>query len=136
MTAAESTELIGAYSNAPREVAGPAIWWPDGLKTLTPAPAGVTGAEKTNSTTWGRVGMTASGGGPDWISWAWAKAIWGRSAAAMAMPAIASRRDRLRSRREPRPRSAAAALRPDSRASGGRAEAPGPRPWGTEGPSP
>jgi len=33
--------------------------------------------------------MIASGGGPDWMSWAWAKAICGSSAAAMAMPAIA-----------------------------------------------
>src|SRR5260370_28796321 len=98
MNVPESTELIGAYSNAPREVAGPAIWWPDGLKTLMPAPAGVTGSEKTNSTTWGRVGMTASGGGPDWISWAWANAISGRGAAALAMPALASRRERLRRR--------------------------------------
>src|SRR5712692_2368306 len=106
-------------------MAGPAIWWPDGLKTLMPAPAGETGSLKTNSTTGGSVDMIASGGGPDWISWAWAKAIW----------AIARRRDRLRSRGEPRPLRALPAPRPERQGAGARFEARVPRRSGREGPS-
>src|SRR6266849_3395122 len=78
-----------------------------------PAPAGETSSLKTSSTPGGNAAMIAFGGGPDWISCAWANAICGISAAATARPAIGSRRARFRSRREPRPRWAAPALRPD-----------------------
>src|SRR2546428_730214 len=78
-TSADASE---ADRTAPSSPTRPATCEPDGLKTLIPAPAGVTCSLKTRVIAAGAAWSKEPGAGSDWSSRAWADAAWGISAMA------------------------------------------------------